>query len=152
MSLIGRAIEEMERNGIDQWDAVYPDKDVILSDIASGCLYSATNEGVLLGVVALNEDQSTEYQSVNWEDRGRPLIVHRLCVDTAFQHKRVGRQLMLFAEKYARDNDYSSIRLDTFAENRIALALYESLQYQRRGLVRFRKGDFYCLEKLMKQQ
>ncbi len=152
MSLIGRAIEEMERNRIYQWDAIYPDKDVILSDIASACLYSATNEGVLLGVVALNENQSTEYQSVTWEDRGRPLIIHRLCVDTAFQHKGVGRQLILFAEKYARDNDYSSIRLDTFAKNQIALALYESLQYQHRGLVKFRKGEFYCLEKLMPQQ
>ena len=98
----------------------------------------------------LNDEQSQEYNSLSWSDNtGKPLAVHRLCVSTAFQGKGVAKKLMWFAEDYARENKYSSIRLDAFINNKISVGLYDSLGYQRTGILQFRKGEFYCYEKVL---
>jgi hypothetical protein len=41
-----------------------------------------------------------------------------------------------------------SIRLDAFTENRCALHLYDGNGYKTKGVVTFRKGNFYCYEKM----
>jgi len=54
---------------------------------------------------------------------------------------------MIFAEDYAKKNNYSSIKLDAFLPNQAALQLYEKSGYTKVGTVRFRKGEFNCYEK-----
>ncbi len=149
MSLITDAIREMERNGVFQWDDVYPDQDILLADIDSGSLYSSLKDDTLIGIIAINESQSPEYLSIRWVDKGHPLCVHRLCIDPRFQGQGEAKRLMQFAENFGRENHYSSIRLDAFIDNKKAVGLYDSLNYQRRGIVEFRKGIFYCYEKLL---
>jgi len=58
---------------------------------------------------------------------------------------------LLFAEKRAADNGYSSIRLDAYSGNAIALQLYERNGYRKRGEVFFprRELPFICYEKLL---
>ncbi len=88
-----------------------------------------------------------EYGSIGWNDGGRPLVMHRLCISPSLQGKGLAKHLVRFAEQYARENGYGSIRLDAFIDNERALRLYDSLNYQRKGTVTFRKGSFYCYEK-----
>jgi ribosomal protein S18 acetylase RimI-like enzyme len=59
---------------------------------------------------------------------------------------------MDFAENYAIENNYTSIRLDAFSNNPRALRFYENRDYQRRGEVFFpgRELPFYCFEKILK--
>jgi len=147
MSLIKSAIQEMEKNGIFQWDDFYHDRNTVLADINSGNLYALKTDALVAGIIALNENQSPEYRSISWSDGGHPLVVHRLCIIPSMQGRGLAKYLMKFAEDYARNNNYSSIRLDAFTNNKRAVGLYDSLNYHRRGIVRFRKGDFYCFEK-----
>jgi ribosomal protein S18 acetylase RimI-like enzyme len=148
MSLIADAVKEMEINGIYQWDEIYPDKTVMLADISSNSLYALRPDNCIAGIMAVNEIQSPEYRSIHWSNnKGNPLIVHRLCIHPKFQGQGLAKILMNFAETYARDNNYGSIRLDAFIDNRAAVRLYDSLNYQNKGTVQFRKGSFYCYEK-----
>jgi ribosomal protein S18 acetylase RimI-like enzyme len=150
MALVKGAIEKMEREGIHQWDEIYPTKENFLADTAVNSLFAARVKNMIAGVIALNEIQSPEYESITWVDsNGNPLIIHRLCVSPGFQGQGLAKKLMFFAEKYAQEKKYSSIRLDAFVHNTISVGLYNSLGYQRRGSVKFRKGDFYCFEKLL---
>ena len=151
MLLIKTAIEKMHSAGIEQWGDYYPTRDIFLGDIADCSLYAARVDGNIAGIVVLNEIQSREYESIDWVDKqGKVLAVHRLCVSPAFQGKGIGRKLMQFAENYARENNYSSIRLDAFAKNPVSVGLYESLGYQRRGLVTYRPWSIsYCYEKVL---
>ena len=150
MVLIRSAIQEMERNNIHQWDEIYPDKDIILSDINAGNLYAAIENRSIVGIVTLNEEQPSAYGAISWSSKiRRPLVVHRLCVEPDFQRRGVAKYLMRYAEKYGLENNYGSIRLDAFIDNRMAVGLYDSLDYERKGIVRFRKGRFYCYEKLL---
>ena len=134
----------------DQWDKIYPDKSRMLSDIDADNLYSAIENQCIIGIIALNEEQSPEYDSINWSDNIRPLIVHRLCIDPNFQGRGIAKYLMRYSEKYGIENNYSSIRLDAFINNKSAVGLYKcSLKSISKGIVIFRKGNFYCFEKLL---
>jgi ribosomal protein S18 acetylase RimI-like enzyme len=148
MLLIKAAVTKMERDGIHQWDDDYPNTQIISEDIASSTLYGISADNCLAGIIVLNESLSPEYQSIPWTDKnGQPLVIHRLCIHPDFQGQGLAKKLVLFAENYARENKYSSIRLDAFINNKTALGLYDALNYRNRGRVTFRIGDFCCYEK-----
>lgn len=152
-ALISACIQHMESEGIHQWDNVYPNSDLIAADIANSTLYVATIDRECCGIIVLNDNQSPEYNSVDWSYEGnRILVVHRLTVLPHWQRKGVASSLMDFAERFADENGYEAIRLDAFTGNPGAVALYERRGYRKAGVVRFRKGLFYCFERETRNQ
>ncbi|MFA6939830.1 MAG: GNAT family N-acetyltransferase [Clostridiaceae bacterium] len=150
MAVINNAVNDMEAEGIHQWDNIYPNTDVIKDDINEGNLYVYIDEGIIKGLMVLNEFQDVEYKLVKWQqDKGRNLVIHRLCIDPSFKGQGLATKFVKFAEKFGKSNSYQSIRLDAFTENKHALNLYQKNGYQLRGTVTFRKGDFYCFEKTL---
>lgn len=150
MQLIKDATKDMDDKNIPQWDALYPDQKTIEADIENQTLFGLWIQNTLAGIIVLNEFQDKEYRAIDWKvDDHRPLVVHRLCISPDFQGKGFAKILMDFAENYARQNLYQSIRLDAFLLNPVSLGLYHKLGYDQRGLVTFRKGDFYCFEKAL---
>jgi ribosomal protein S18 acetylase RimI-like enzyme len=147
MKLIGSCILHMDNQGIHQWDTVYPNGATLQKDIVRRHLHIVEKDGHICGMIALSEDQSPEYQQIEWMYRGRILVVHRLAIDPAYQRQNLGTLLMDFAEGVAAAQGYNAIRLDAFTQNPGAVALYEKRQYRNAGTVMFRKGLFFCLEK-----
>lgn len=148
MEIVRAASASMSAMGIDQWDDVYPNADVLKRDIAEGNLYVIEENRIVEGMVVLNEFQDKEYVDVCWKyTAGKQLVVHRLCVHPDFQGMGVAKRLMVFAEDHARKNGYASIRLDSFTQNPTSEGLYTKLGYRKAGNVTFRKGVFYCFEK-----
>ncbi|MBJ6724344.1 GNAT family N-acetyltransferase [Geomesophilobacter sediminis] len=146
LALFRTCVACMEREGISQWDEVYPNADTVRADTERRELFVLESEGGLIGVITLNERQEPEYQTVRWQLDGKTLVVHRLAVAPAFQGRRVAGLLMAFAHGYARTRGYATVRLDAFSGNPAALALYQGLGYRRAGTVQFRKGEFHCFE------
>lgn len=144
--LIRSCVRHMEAEGIHQWDEIYPDETMFASDIERRELFVLEKEGRIRGTMALNEFQEPAYQDVQWQFSGKALVVHRLAVDPTTQGQGYARELMQFAYKSALKQQYATIRLDAFAHNPRAVALYEQLGYRRAGTVQFRKGPFYCFE------
>ena len=69
-----------------------------------------------------------------------------------FKKKGIGKILMDFAEKYAREKKFTSVRLDTFSVNKRNLKFYESRGYQRLEGIYFPKQSefpFYCYELIL---
>jgi hypothetical protein len=56
---------------------------------------------------------------------------------------------MQFVETKAKNDGYTAIRLDAFSANPKSLELYQGLGYSLAGQVYFRKGMFYCFEKVI---
>ena len=146
MALIRSCVSLMDSQGIHQWDELYPDRATFAGDIVRQELFVLERDGQLAGIIVLNEHQEPAYREVPWEHSGTALVVHRLAVDPAFQGRGYGRELMRFAHEFAERRQYATIRLDAFASNPGAVALYERLGYRKAGTVRFRKGLFYCFE------
>ncbi|MDA3901785.1 MAG: GNAT family N-acetyltransferase [Spirochaetes bacterium] len=96
----------------------------------------------------LNNVQSEEYSQINWTYHdNNPLILHRLCVSPEYQNRGIAKEMILFAENYAEQNGFKTIRFDAFVKNPISVAIYNKMGYECCGVVEFRKGEFFCFEK-----
>jgi GNAT superfamily N-acetyltransferase len=149
MRLVRDCIEDMRREGIEQWDEIYPNETILRADVEEQTMYLAGREDdSLIGAFVLNEYQNPEYRDVPWTITGlRVAVVHRLMVDPRHQRQGCAGQLMRFAEEQASALGYGAMRLDAFAANPRAQRLYEGLGYRDAGAVVFRKGLFRCFEK-----
>jgi len=148
MDLISACVRHMESQGIFQWDDIYPNSGTLQKDIESHFLYVDGDDGRVCGIMALNEYQDPEYSAIEWAYEGdKILVVHRLAVDPLRWRQGIATQLMDFAEQHAEARGYAAIRLDAFPQNPSSVALYDRRGYRNAGVVRFRKGLFYCFEK-----
>jgi Acetyltransferase (GNAT) family. len=130
MKLIKDAVHDMQRRGVDQWDDIYPNREVIEEDVESGNLF-VYDDDIIKGIIVLNEYQDEEYNAVDWKYRKtRILVIHRLCISTKYQSAGLARAMVRFAEDYARKNKYEAIRLDTFIDNERACKLYQGEGYK----------------------
>ncbi|MBM4326037.1 MAG: GNAT family N-acetyltransferase [Deltaproteobacteria bacterium] len=148
MDVISACVWQMESQGIFQWDEIYPNSGTLQKDIESHFLYVARDDGRVFGIMALNEYQDPEYSAIEWEyGGGKILAVHRLAVDPLRWRQGIASRLMDFAEQHAGARGYAAIRLDAFLHNPGSVALYDRRGYRNAGIVRFRKGLFYCFER-----
>lgn len=144
----------MRENGIDQWDENYPDRASIQTDLETKTLFAYREEGVVLGIVVLNENQDEEYAEIKWStnDQNRNLVVHRLAVHPNQQGKGIARSIMDFAEQYAKEQNYDAIRLDTFSQNPRNQKFYTNRGYTDLGSVflKYKKDHpYYCYELIL---
>jgi ribosomal protein S18 acetylase RimI-like enzyme len=134
MELITLCTEHMRADGIDQWDDVYPNLQIVEDDARAGALFVAREDVTCVASVCLSDVQPEEFRPLPWRYEGVPiLVIHRLCVHPEWQRRGVARGLMDFAENYAAQHDFASIRLDAYTGNPRALALYERRGYRRVG-------------------
>ena len=142
------AIRRMDESGIFQWDALYPTRADLQDDIEQGSLYVCVVGDAVAAAFALNQAYDPEYETGNWQyGQSRFYVLHRLCVDPAFQGKGIGTKAMMAAESVVKELGGESVRLDAFSQNPVSNRLYRKLGYAKAGEVRFRKGLFYLYEK-----
>ena len=147
LDLVRAAVRHMESQGIHQWDDVYPDRATLRADIDKHSLQLLEVNGLIAGIMSIDDQQPREYRDVPWKYPGRALVVHRLCIDPGYQRRGLATHLMEFVQTTAEARGYDTVRLDAFTQNRAASALYERLGYEKAGTVQFRKGLFFCFEK-----
>lgn len=145
-----KAVEKMNREGIPQWDEIYPDYKTIEEDIRLGQMYLlAEGETVLAGVV-WNRTCDPEYGDVSWNVQEEPVgIIHRLCVNPDYQNRGFAGKTLACTEDAMRREGYRTIRLDSFTGNPYANRLYQRAGYQMRGDITLRKGRFHVYEKAL---
>jgi len=149
-AILSRVVQHLISNGIDQWDEKYPNAEILLRDLESQWAYGLFCDSQLAGYVVLNEFQDKEYAEIPWKyTSGSQLTIHRLFIDPQYQGRGLAQKMLAFAETFGKEHGYFSIRLDAFPGNTAAIKLYEKNNYEMRGSVRFRKGEFYCYEKLL---
>ncbi|PUV26581.1 GNAT family N-acetyltransferase [Sphingobacterium sp. DR205] len=137
----------MSSQGIDQWDQEYPNKDTLAADIERKEGFVYVDQGQILAYMALNERHDEEYNDLSWETPVPFLVIHRLYVKPSAQGKGISSQMIRYAEQYALENQYKSIRFDAFSLNNQANTVYLKKGYKFVGTVSFRKGIFNCYEK-----
>lgn len=148
--LVRDCVAGMRAAGIEQWDEVYPDREVILRDIAAGTLHVTTDQGQIIGCITVDQFMDPLWRDMKWNAHSEPAAaVHRLMIHPSAQGRGLAKQLMLFAEERARAMNCRSIRLDTFLKNPAAMALYPRLGYLPTGTAMMRKGEFSGFEKLL---
>ncbi|HEY7196866.1 MAG TPA: GNAT family N-acetyltransferase [Gaiellaceae bacterium] len=105
----------------------------------------AEEEGALVGRLSISRDPHPASRHV--ADVG-------LLVAKDYRRRGIGRALMLAAEEWGRDIGLGKIELHVFPHNEAAIALYDSLGYEREGLRRrhYRRGADYVDAILMAKE
>jgi len=140
----------MISNGIYQWNEHYPSPKDFENDIKRGELYVLEIDKKVIGSVVISTLVDKEYLPVKWlTAHSNSVYIHRLSVDSNLQGKGYAQQLMDFAENHARKNNYISVRLDTFSQNKRNQRFYEKRGYQRLEDIFYPKQSahpFHCYE------
>ena len=140
----------MEEKGIFQWNEHYPSLEKLQADILKKELFALLESNIIKGIVVLTDHMDEEYIPIEWLTKsGNNLYIHRLATHPSVWSKGYGQKLMDFAEEFARQNDYDSVRLDTFSKNHRNQKFYESRGYRRLGDIFFPKQSeypFHCYE------
>lgn len=143
----------MINNNIFQWNASYPNAQAFRSDSNRNELYVLEINKKIIGCIVISTIMDKEYIPVKWLTKNiNNIYIHRLAVHPKQQKKGYAQELMAFAENYAINNNYTSIRLDTFSLNDRNQKFYELRNYNRLGSIFFPKqseAPFYCYEKVL---
>ena len=140
----------MISKGIYQWNDIYPSRSAFENDIKRDELYVLENDSKLIGCIVISTFMDQEYIPVKWLTKNKNNIyIHRLAVHPDLQGKGYAQKLMDYAKTHAIENNYTSIRLDTFSQNPRNQKFYELRGYKRLGNIYFPKQSehpFYCYE------
>ena len=152
-SLTEACAAAMIDKGIYQWNEHYPSLEKLKNDIQKEELYVLIEDEKILGIIVITETMDDEYIPIKWlSETNNNIYIHRLATHPEVWGLGYAQKLMDFAEEYARNHDFESVRLDTFSQNQRNQKFYESRGYQRLGNIYFPKQSehpFYCYELLI---
>ncbi|MGW1454268.1 GNAT family N-acetyltransferase [Salegentibacter agarivorans] len=143
----------LQQQNIFQWNEHYPSLEKLQNDIEKQELYVFEEENMIIAIIVLTPNMDEVYRNINWlRKTGNNLYVHRLATQPEFWGKGYARKMMDFAEEFAKNKNFTSIRLDTFSKNIRNQKFYEARGYTKLGNVYFphkNEYPFHCYEKLL---
>ncbi len=142
----------IEKN-IFQWNEFYPSETAFKNDVDRSELYVLETDNTVYGCITMSTLMDKEYEPIKWLTPNKDnMYIHRLAIHPKHQGKGYAQKLMDFAKNHAIKNNYSSIRLDTFSQNKRNQKFYDLRGYKRLGAVYFPKQSehpFYCYERIL---
>lgn len=150
MNITKACAKYMRDQGIYQWNEHYPSQNAFENDIDRGELWVMIFEDVLVSCIVISTLMDEEYLPIQWlTESDNNYYIHRLAVHPDYQKKGYAQKMMNFAEDFAKEQNATSVRLDTFSQNSRNRRFYENRGYQRLGNIFFPKQSehpFYCYE------
>ncbi|HET8752803.1 MAG TPA: GNAT family N-acetyltransferase [Salinimicrobium sp.] len=151
--LTEKCAEAMQQKGIFQWNEHYPSRERLENDILRQELYVVEDQNGILGIVVLTTEMDEEYIPVKWlTPNHQNLYIHRLASHPGHWGEGIGQKLMNFAESFASENHFISVRLDNISQNKRNQRFYEKRGYIKLENIFFPKQSefpFYCYEKIL---
>ena len=150
MAMAKACAKAMIANGIFQWNEHYPSATAFTNDTKRNELYVLDINSEVKGTIVISKLMDEEYKPIEWLTKNtNNIYIHRLAIHPELQGKGYAQHLMDFAEQFAIEKNYSSIRLDTFSQNKRNQKFYELRGYKRLGTIYFPKQSkypFHCYE------
>ncbi len=143
----------MVDNNIFQWNEHYPTRTAFENDVKRHELYVLEIENRIKGCIVISTLMDNEYIPIQWlTPNDKNIYIHRLAIHPESQGKGYAQELMNYAESYAAENKFNSVRLDTFSQNTRNQKFYELRGYKRLGNIYFpnqSEHPFYCYELIL---
>jgi hypothetical protein len=148
--LLKQCVLDMNRKGLKQWNLAHPSADLIKRDIEKGTLYLLSEMKIVQGMINLTDEASGEYKEISWKGKGdKVLYIKRLTVHPLWLESEVASNLMGFAEKFARENNFTSLRIDLLDNYPVDEKFITSKEFSIAGHFNsdFQKLPYACYEK-----
>ena len=143
-------VKKLDAEDILQWDEHYPSLTLLQQDIETGELFKYVVDSRIAASCVLTGKQDKEYETVKWQYAdSKVLVIKRLAVEPDLRNRRIATELMTFAEGYAAEDGYTTIRLECYASNQEALNFFANRGHQKAGEVFYPRRilPFKCFEK-----
>lgn len=138
MNVVHDAQENLNAAGIDQWKNGYPDKFNILSDIDQNSLYEIMFEKQIAGIITIQDIPEPNYKTLSggkWLGSDNYATIHRLAIDSSFSHQGLGKMALISALSLIREQQITSVRVDTHRKNQRVQHLVTQLGFKYRGVI-----------------
>jgi len=148
--LLKVCIIDMNRKGLKHWNSAYPDVESIKNDIREGRIYILKDNSVCKGMLTISDEEPLEYKDIQWpEADSKPLYLHRMAIHPKWQGMGLAKLLINFADNFAREKGYTTLRLDVFSPSERARQLYENQDFREIGVFQaeYQKQPYICYEK-----
>ncbi len=150
LAICNACAKHMIANRIYQWNEYYPSASVFEKDIEREELYVLELNKKVIGTIVITTLMDEEYIPIKWRTENvNNIYIHRLAITPILQGQGYAQRLMDFAEAYAKENGFVSVRLDTFSQNKRNQEFYETRGYQRLEAIFLpnqSEHPFYCYE------
>ncbi len=139
-AIMAEAKAYLRESGVDQWQDGYPNRDVILADIAAGrgWAFDCVDTGEVAGYECVAMTPEACYPGIDgkWLTEGENYaVIHRTMAAAKYRGTRLSQEMFSFAEDLAAGMGRASVRVDTHRDNRPMNRLCEKLGYKLCGVV-----------------
>ena len=131
----GRKIQQ-ESGNLNQWEAGYPSKELILSDISKKAAYICEDEkGHMLGVFSVFTSPDPTYKEIegSWLNEEPYTTIHRIAANGKVNG--VGQYMIKWVQ-----NQYENVRIDTHEKNEQMKHIVKKLGFEYCGIIYLKNG------------
>lgn len=139
--------------GINQWQGnEKPNLNNFSNLNENDIIYVLEDKEIIVSTLIIyDKDEDYENNLVGTWNSPKPYVVlHRIATLSGARKKGYGRKIIEFAENYARENNFKSVRVDTHRENKSMQNLLNSMEYNYVGIVYLDgKRERFAYEKIL---
>lgn len=149
--IVQQAIDRRRKEGSEQWQNGYPNRETIKTDITKHFGYVLTVDNEIAVYTALIMNDEPAYSSIEgaWLTNGEFVVIHRVAVHEKFSGKGLVKILFDKIEDFTRAQNIHSIKVDTNFDNLAMLKILESKGYSYCGEVMLAGGMRKAFEKII---
>lgn len=139
--------------GINQWQGnEKPDLNNFSNLNENNIIYILEDKEIIVSTLIIyDKDEDYENNLVGTWNSPKPYVaLHRIATLSGARKKGYGRKIIEFAENYAKENNFKSVRVDTHRENKSMQNLLNSMEYNYVGIVYLGgKRERFAYEKIL---
>jgi len=125
-------LEKSDKLKIGWIENVYPTEETAQKALLRNDLFVYEKDGEILASAIINNEQLDTYKKANWKnkaDDNQVMVLHTLVVDPKASKQGIGKEFLMFYERYAKENNCYELRMDTNAINKVARSFYQKNGY-----------------------
>lgn len=151
--IMQQAIEQRRRDGSNQWQDGYPNKQAIYDDINNEVGWVITDNEKIIAYSAVIFDIEPAYTDIigKWLSDGDYAVIHRMATVDAVKRKGVATHFFKLIEDLCIECKVYSIKVDTNFDNIPMLKILDKLNYTYCGEVYFRNSPRKAFEKILEK-
>lgn len=127
------------------WDEGYPAMEHVCMDIEKENLFLVRDEKGIVATISVDSDAQVD--AIDKWEIANSREAARLAVRKDMQGKSVARNMLLLLMEELKRRGYKGIHFLVSPDNPAALASYQKLVFENRGIVNMYGRDWYCYEK-----
>ena len=145
------AIAQRKKDGSDQWQNGYPNKETVLDDIQNRHGYVLIEDEMIIAYAAIIFGIEPAYNDIKgqWLSNDNYVVVHRVATSQDVKGKGVATKLFYLIEELSIKNNTYSIKVDTNFDNAPMLRILEKLNYTYCGEIFFSGASRMAYEKIL---